>query len=313
MTELTAIKGRFKASEQKVFGLFFLILNNESSFVDTAGIIASIHSEIYDTDLSDSFHDFENRITMLKYKGNYHQKVTLDLQDTLKSVALDQEFYEDLKKSAAKGNKNGVKHSIVTLISRVLHDSTVIAEVSLEDVTHEQVKAANSTPAEEPVQADSAPKTDGVTLDVSLVLAPVGGKLVTDLSPGDRIMVRIAPSSDKSEYFIDLLNLRGEKGVKPVAAKVVSLDEGSGVTSVRVQIDDGVFGKVSEEEKVLVRLAEETSDTAGKKPSSKSSSKKPSATTSKPRSIEKRSGILFKVALGVAVMLLLLVFFLLSV
>ena len=313
MNDLLAIKGRFRAPETKLFGLYFLMLNQDGGFIENTAIIASVHPEIYNDTLEAGFSSFENKINRLKYDGKCKQDSTHDLQETLNSVILDEEFYKDLDKSVKKKNMKGIAHSMTTLISRVLHDSQVTTDIEIQDVTNQYLEKAREEA--EAAEADSKPATSSkeTTLDISLVLAPVGGKLVTDLKPGEKIMVRISPVNDRAEYYFDLLGLRNEKGISPAPAELISITGGSAGSEIKVKIADGVFGKVTEEEKVLVRLHNEKDEAKKKEKKEPGAKQRTSAQKSKtPLSTEKRSDILFKAFLAIAVILLLFIIWVLT-
>ena len=316
MNDLLAIKGRFRSPENELFGLYFLMLNQDESFIETTAIIASVHPEIYHETLKASFSSFENKINLLKYEGKYKQDSTHDLQESLKSVSLDQEFCKDLDKSVKKKDIKGIAHSMSTLISRVLHDTKITTDIEIQDVSDQDLEKAReeakTTEADSKTAASATPSEE-TTLDISLVLAPVGGKLVTDLKRGEKIMIRISPVNDRAEYYFDLLDLRNEKGISPAPAELISITEGSAGSEIKVKIADGVFGKVTEEEKVLVRLHDEKDEAKKQEKKEPAAKQRTSAKKSKRLlSTEKRSDLLFKAFLAIAVILLLLIIWVLT-
>ena len=74
-------------------------------------------------------------------------------------------------------------------------------------------------------------------------------------------MVRILASSDRANYFIDLLGLRDdsqrdEKKIKPTPAEVIDIKKGTGKrdpVEILVEIGPGLYGKLIEDEQ-QVRL-----------------------------------------------------------
>ena len=314
MNDLLAIKGRFRAPETKLFGLYLLMLNQDGGFIENTAIIASVHPEIYNETLKAGFASFEDKINRLQYDGRCKQDSTYDLQEALKSVILDEEFYKDLDKSVKKKDMKGIAHSMSTLISRVLHDPQVTTDIEIQDVTNQDLEKARAEAAEaDSKPAASATPPEETTLDISLVLAPVGGKLVTDLKPGEKIMVRILPVNDRAEYYFNLLGLRNEKKISPASAELISITEGSAGSEIKVKIADGVFGKVTEEEKVLVRLYDENDEAKKKQKKELGAKQRTSAQKSRtPLSREKKSDLLFKAFLAISVILLLLIIWVLT-
>ena len=316
MNDLLAIKGRFKAPETKLFGLYLLMLNQDGGFIENTAIISSVHPEIYNETLKTGFSSFEDKINRLQYDGRCKQDSTYDLQEALKSVILDEESYKDLDKSVKKKDMKGIAHFMSTLISRVLHDPQVTTDIEIQNVTNQDLEKARKEA--EAAEADSKPAASATppeetTLDISLVLAPVGGKLVTDLKPGEKIMVKILPVNDRAEYYFNLLGLRNEKRISPAPAELISITEGLAGSEIKVKIADGVFGKVTEEEKVLVRLYDENDEAKKEEKKKPGAKQRTSAQKSRtPLSTEKRSDLFFKLFLAIAVILLLLIIWVLA-
>lgn len=313
---LIAIKGRFRSPEQKMFGLFVLILNQEAGFIDTAAIVVSIHSDVYDLAPQESWSKYEGKIQRLKYEGQYSQTTTIDLQESLKNLTMDQEFYNDLHRSVQGNDIGGIQHTMGTLINRVLHDQRTSMEIATEEVTQEQLKSEEAIADQAIETGTTAPASEGVVLNVSLVIAPVGGKSVNDLEVGDKIMVRLQTNSDKAEYFIDLLGLRTEKGVKPTMGEIQSIDVSGKTTEIKVKLDENVYGRVIEEEKVLVRMFDPKVDAPPPK-KTKEQADSPGATAARsssskaPMGAEKKSGMMFKIFISLAVVLFFFVAYLL--
>jgi hypothetical protein len=146
------------------------------------------------------------------------------------------------------------------LINRIIHDKNLILETIIQEVSageFRKVKDDRSKPQEaeeEGKSEDSEPKN--VILQVKPIVAPVKGKPIYELKLGDRIMIRIIPSTPRENYYIDLYNLKEEKGVRPVPASVVDIKAVSGKNNpieILVEIIPGVYGQFIEDEK-QVRL-----------------------------------------------------------
>ncbi len=313
---MIAIKGRFKAPEAKYFGLFVLMLNQEAGYIDTAAIVVSVHSDIYELAPSESWSKYEGKIQRLKYEGQYTQTVTIDLQETLKNLTMDQEFYNDLMHSVKGKDVAGLKHTLGTLINRVLGDQRTGIDLSIEEVSKDQLTSDEAIADQAIDTAPAAPQEQGVILPVSLVIAPVGGKAIDEIKEGDKIMVRLSSQSDKAEYFIDLLGLRTEKGVKPTMGEIISKTTSGKTNEIKVKLDENVFGTVVEEEKVLVRMFDPAKDApppkkekaAGK---AAKAGKAQASVSAGPMNTEKKSGVFVKIGMVVAALLVFFVAYIL--
>jgi hypothetical protein len=93
---------------------------------------------------------------------------------------------------------------------------------------------------------------DAVILSVKPIVAPVRGKPIYELRVGDKLMVYVQPQSDRANYYIDLLELREDKEIKPTPGEVIDIKAGSGKnssTDILTLISPGIYGKFTEAEK----------------------------------------------------------------
>ncbi|MDH5717680.1 MAG: hypothetical protein OEZ22_08575 [Spirochaetia bacterium] len=252
-TSLTAIKGKFKSPKEQFYGIFLLVTNTETIHIDMATVIVSIYSELHNITLSEKYKEIEEKIKKIKYEGQFSKNITDKLQKTIKFIMMEDDFLEDICEKTENKNTAELVRFFREKFMADINDPAMELEIELEPII-ENEKKNEISPEELMAKYKEA---EGVFLKVNLVLAPVGGKLVTEIKKGDKIMVRIDHSHEKESYFISHLGVRSDKGVEPMPATVLKLEPMGKALGLLLKLSDGIFGTVTEEEKVLVRMYEE--------------------------------------------------------
>ncbi len=89
-------------------------------------------------------------------------------------------------------------------------------------------------------------------------------------------MVRIIPAESREKYYIDLYNLREEKGIQPIPAAVIDIKSAGGKNNpveIITEIMPGVYGQfVEEERQVRLKIYDPRTDEAIDAPPSEKSS-----------------------------------------
>lgn len=246
-----ALKGRFRAPNAHYYGQFFFIINQANGFLDLASVIITTGSDLYTAlNPTDSWKKYEALINKLKYENKYAQAITTEFQGKFKQLSIDKQFYADLSKALHSGKADDVNFLLSGFFRRVIKDE----EFYLEAVTEE----ASMNDAAEPGGDPGAPADpNGLYLPVKLDLDPISGKDVKDIRPGDKILVRVLPQTERANSYIDSANLRTESGfIKSAPFTITSVTyPGVGVEFVG-RLSDGVYGRIVEEQNVLVRTGE---------------------------------------------------------
>lgn len=276
----TIVKARFKAIDTNTFGLIIIFLNNNLKVAENISVIASHFSSLYETDPKGTWADMEERIFSLKWKGEFATSISRDIQTYIESTLRDvriEELYNFIKSNAV----SKIENLFFTLLMKPIGEKNIHVEVSWEKVSAEEIQQvkderesrdsgeASSTPQEAPASEDAALVEEfqleegSVVLDINLILAPVSGIPIFELKRGDRIMVKIDPSTNKGKYFIDLLNAMHDSEVVPIpcvvhGVKVNKFNE----FSILVKIGEGIFGKVIETEPVKLKKYDPEADKA---------------------------------------------------
>ncbi|HRP67912.1 MAG TPA: hypothetical protein PLY93_00050 [Turneriella sp.] len=251
---LIALKGRFRAPNARYYGQFFILINQKNDCIDAAQVLITSNTETYNIlKTTDNWKKFESLINRLKYEGKYSQSITSEFQERLKQLTLDKLFFSDLVKAVHGNNENNLKFLVGGFYQRIIKDEEfsidlLVDKASLNDESFENVGTTSP--------ADSALE-NGSYLPIKLDLDPISGKDVKQVRPGDKIFVRILPQSDQANAFIDSTGLRSESGFIKSAPFIITsvVYPGVGVELVG-KLSDGVYGKIVEEQNVLIRVAE---------------------------------------------------------
>ncbi len=254
-----ALKGRFRAPNMRYYGQFFFLINQKGGYIDVASIVITVGSDLFNAlTPSDSWKKYEALINKLKYENKFSQAITNEFQAKLKQLALDKQFFSDLLKALHGGKQETLNFLLAGLYRRVIKDDEFYLESHLE-------KADLGGPADAaPSEAGGEATPDGgVYIPIKLDLDPIGGKDVKEIRPGDKILVRVLPQNDKANAFIDSNELRTESGfIKSAPFTVTSVTyPGVGVELVG-KLTDGIYGRIVEEQNVLVRTEEVRKKTA---------------------------------------------------
>ena len=248
-----AVKARFQSLDKKYYGIFSVVINPKTSSITNIAVVVSLYSELYNINPHENnSQSLQTRINEIRYKGQYAQNYTFQLQDGLKNLAHDYTFFREIDIFFKKQTPINLEPSLKPFLAKVLDDKSLLVDVVVEQVDPTQEGKVQESPKQD---------ITITTLDINLILAPVGGKLVSKLQIGDMLMIRIAGKDEKSNYFIDLLNLRTPEGqIKPIPSKIISIKNINNALEIITLIDESqkIHGKILEEENnVLVRIYDE--------------------------------------------------------
>ncbi len=256
---LIIIKGRFKALSMNLYGLFIIIFNQDKR-IDTYNIAVSTFSNIYENEPHLPWDKYEQMILELKWKGNFNANLTSSIMDNFKEISAEDSKTNQLYDYVNSYDYNSLDTYLFDTINRVIHDKNLVLETSIQEVTAEefaQTKEKRYNKAEEKSTSETELEEGAVILNIQPILAPVKGKPIYELKIGDRIMTKIIPNTDRANYFIDLLGLRVENHIKPIATEVIDIksDGKSEPLEILTRIGPGIYGKCIEDERqVKLRL-----------------------------------------------------------
>jgi hypothetical protein len=246
-----AVKGRFRAPNQRYYGQFFYLINNKGGYIDIASVVITGNPDVYNAlTPTDSWKKYESLINKLKYENKYSQAITNEFQAKLKQLALDKQYFADLMQAVVNNKAETLNFVLANFYRRVIKDEEFYLEGHTEKAALDGNEDAPAT------EATDLGGPEGVYLPVKLDLDPISGKDVKEIRPGDKILVRILPETERANAFIDGAGLRTESGfVRSAPFTITSvIYPGVGVELIG-KLKDGIYGKIVEEQNVLVRMA----------------------------------------------------------
>lgn len=253
------VKGRFKAGSLNLYGQFILIFKDRNSF-ESFNAVVSTYSDLYNTEPHEEWTKYREFIANIKWKGNYNANMTASIMEHFKKFSEEMNSISILYDHVCDYDYNAMDLMLFDLVNRIIHDKNLILESAIQEITPEEFRSALGV--SDQAKGDEGPlptasdgfsvEDDAVILPIKPIVAPVKGKPIYELRIGDRLMVFIQPQSDRANYFIDLLNLRDGKEIKPTAGEVIDIKAGSGKnnpTDILTLISPGIYGKFTEAEK----------------------------------------------------------------
>jgi len=224
---------------------------------------------MYDLEPHISWDKYEEHIVDRKWKGNFNNSMTASLMDSLDKLSEDQKAMKMLYEYIYNYDYDQMDVIIYDLINRIIHDKNLVMETIIQEVTTQEfrkIKQDRGKPSKAE-ENDSEPEDkdrQAVILQVKPIVSPVKGKPIYELRIGDKIMIRIMPSSSREYYYIDLYNLREEKNIRPIPATVIdikSINAKNNPVEILTEITPGVYGIFTEDEKqVKLKLFDPKTD-----------------------------------------------------
>jgi len=263
------IKGRFKGASSNTYGLFIIFISVPTKTLETALVAASHFSTLYEYSPDMNWASFEEKITTLKWKNEVSSNISHDLQ-LLISNTIKQLVVEEFIEAIESNDMTKIEEQLIAIIAKGLVDKSVVLDLKVDKVSHEDIikvkdeRARKEKEEREEKQREEARKEEavrfkieegGVVLNVSLVLAPVSGLPVTEAKKGDEIMVKIDSSTERGNYFIDLLNARTPDGeVTPVKGTIKDIFlNAMGEYQIITELGPGIYGRTLESEQVKIK------------------------------------------------------------
>jgi hypothetical protein len=269
------IKGRFRAPASSSFGIFIVYLDNLSKNVDKYDIVSSHFSTLYENNVNMPWHELEEIISRLKWKGEYATSLTHDIQASFDDIfqagtGRTQDIWSSIKKSQF----NKVTDIFDEVLARPTTDKAVKCEIAIENIMKSDIEEARRLRTEReakemlavPEVPDHLPSSmptleeSAVVLEVSLVLSPIAGIPIYDLKEGDRIFIKISEQTSRGQYFIDLLNASDNNEIIPIPATVIKMAKEGKIYTVLVNIGPSIYGRSLDEDTVKVKRYDPSED-----------------------------------------------------
>lgn len=277
MKDWTVVKGKIFTPKHNFYGLMVVFFDNLQNMVENLSLVFSIYSETHDLHLDESWDKFEKKIQDMIYSGNFSQSISMSTSDKLKDDAKTTSFGSELRADIDKNSLELINGLFKQIMAKTLNDNLVEVDCQFEVISSEElIQGRVREDSSSGGQDEEGIKTpaDGHLVNAKLVLAPIDGKLVTDLQEGDLILISFTSTAMTENMLIDKLKLRKPDGTaRPAPARVLKLQPLKKGVQVLVHIMDKYYAKITEEQKILVKLfasGKNESKLASSKPGSKS-------------------------------------------
>lgn len=250
------VKGRFKSTSMNLYGLFLLSFNAMKK-LDSHHVIVSSYSDMYEFDPNTPWHKFEEYIVDRKWKGNFNNSMTASIMEAFNKISDDVRNMKILYDNVYNYDYDQMDLILYDIINRIIHDKNLVMESLIQEISLQELQSVKEDRSKPQVQEDEVEQkkdSHGVILQVKPVLAPLNGKPIYELRIGDKIMVRIIATSNKENYYIDLYNLKTDRGIKTIPATVIDIKSSSGKNNpieILAEIMPGVYGLCIEDEKLI--------------------------------------------------------------
>ena len=192
--KLTGIKGRFRAPEQNIYGLFLVMVNEELSYIDSALIIASKKESTFDVKISSNCKSFQTAIEKIKYKGNADQNITSQLQNELKTKAMSMEFFDDLQKHLKSNKASSISELFFDIFRSSMHDENIEIVIEMEQVSADEMQPEETDENENPAESSESSESS-LSSEASSVSSEVSSESLSDSSS---VSLASSPSPESS-------------------------------------------------------------------------------------------------------------------
>ncbi len=289
-------------SASSLYILFGGIIDPSASRIDRFDVVAVGNSELINIPLSGTtFKDIGNICQKIKYEGKQLKNLTNKLQELFQTSGRSDDFMEQLIHYINKREDDKIRYLInqvgnqamgnskpdiqlwYGLVDRDKIDEAGTGNTSLENLENDddvpqitQEEAPVTPIVAVPTGVDALIPPNTTRIQFKFILSPVSGIPVSQLRPGDQILVQLLPNDPTTIGIIDGMKLKTEDGsIKPVPATIVATENKGVENETVIKIGTDVFGKIYEEENSI-----KVRPYTGEKPISKSSSSSVSAASS---------------------------------
>lgn len=257
MNDWSVVKAKIFTPKHNFYGLMVAFLDNLNHSIENMTLVFSIYSETHEIPLDGKWNEFEKKIQDMIYGGNFSQTITMTTMDKLKDDIMENSFGTELLRNINNQDNGMVNQQFAEKISKILNDPQVQVDCQYESITSEELakgRIREEKPADQGSNAGIATPSNFRLVNAKLILAPVDGKLITDLKEGDTIMVNLIVMSMAENHIIDKLKLRKPDGsAKPAPAKITKIQPYGKGYQLLVHFVDNYYAKIIEEERILVK------------------------------------------------------------
>ena len=278
INDITTIKGKFIIPEQKCSGIFLAYFNTAGEY------ISAINSAVVSNDsIFSRIRIFDDWKSLYKNMTAYQKGTDIIDSQKLNSDLMELFIKTDIFPDVQKQNLDYLSSSVPDMIKESFKSAVIKCQLDLEQTSSLDLVLAGVdvmlpyTEEESPAEQPAAPAAEETRIipdtafgkklaeieskaqfvvEGCCVLSPVRGKIITDISPGERIYV-VLPSKDSvSQKILDAYKARNSEGNPlPIVGRVVEKipNELTKGYVMYVLIAKGIYAKIIEEEIVKIQ------------------------------------------------------------
>ncbi len=278
-----ALKIRYMGHKTHNYGAILIVLNIKKRMIEEIEVIVSNEMKASEIDSNLKFEKFREEIRNFIKTSD----VNLIMIDRLKEGIMSDEFKDAIFKNLTQDgiiNTNDLKIMFSELMFKVLTEPNAAVKIDQERIdVFRYTKKEGRTSLLKERHAEEGREDKGreeetetkreeieirnislVILKIEPVLSPVKGVPVTELRPGDEIMVRIIDERDIGDYLASLLGGKEGENRVPVSAIVKKIEKSPETENIMllVEFGPGIAGRcfVPAEIKVQTPIGEELAE-----------------------------------------------------
>lgn len=265
---LVVIKAKFIAQKTSYYGTTIIIFDRQKNSLERIEIALGHDIEFTKANIESQWYEILDYISELQ-KSKKHIK---DISDRIEQNIRSDEFYPDFKEilnSTEEVNNERVKIFLSDLLFKVTSDTAITIKLKTsrinafqlyktksdntqeENLADKQEHTQDSNPVEQGERLDHdkpLPAEHGlsfIVLQTDVEVAPVNGIPVTDLQPGDEIMIRVTDNREIASYLNKLLCGNDENIRLPIKARIKEINSSTETGSIMIvqEFGPGIMGR----------------------------------------------------------------------
>ncbi len=271
--EFIFLKVRVSSEDKGIYGLFYILFDPAIKSYKKMDMLISHYQSLLDEVAPDdkwpsfSWSALEDMINYIRYSGQFADNVTRNLYKTLEKT-LESADVENILPMVIKHDVEELDFKFTQIFRTELGGGQFKFDFNFETATEEELDLKNQLKEEAFVAEQDYRETqthvfeeekhktlsDSALINISFVLSPVSGIPINNLKIGDKIMVRIDIGNPKGRYFAKLVSTLDDTGSAPIPSIVEKISQSpTGEYFIITKIQSGIYGKVSESEKVNIK------------------------------------------------------------
>ncbi len=242
--DVLIIKGKFKFQSSGIFGMFAILMRSDTESADfyddasnpflSLNIIVSYFSDVFQTDLKESWDILEEKFNEIEISNDYATSMTNNFRrgfiNSLSNEEIGLEIISDFKKN----NIHSIEREIDRILTQAHKDIKVDFELFFEEADGRNIASVRKLrmDSESPLPNDDILTTPSARanptefyIPATPILSPLGeGVPSNQLSPGVRILMKVNTSTSYGRHWAEHFKLY-DKDTKTYLPIVGTIDQ----------------------------------------------------------------------------------------